>query len=112
MMIKMADYYTREELEALHPDGTVSIMVGHEVRLMTTQQWSAWIDGQVGQPKESGYNIDQAREKRDRLLASSDYRMVTDAPWDITAWATYRQALRDLPDDPAWPLVEFPDPPA
>jgi hypothetical protein len=48
------------------------------------------------------------REQRDLLLAGSDYRMVSDAPWDTTAWATYRQALRDLPTDPAWPDVDFP----
>ena len=48
---------------------------------------------------------------RDSLLADSDFRMVSDAPWDIDAWATYRQALRDLPADPTWPDVNFPDPP-
>lgn len=107
----MDEYYTREALEELYPDGTVNIMVGHEVRPMTTEEWSEWIDREVGQPTEIGYKIKQARQKRDRLLASSDYRMVTDAPWDITAWATYRQELRDLPDDPAWPDVQFPVPP-
>ena len=50
------------------------------------------------------------RAARDRQLAESDFRMVSDAPWDTEAWATYRQALRDLPADPAWPDVEFPCP--
>ena len=54
---------------------------------------------------------EQNRVKRDRLLELSDYRMVSDAPWDTTAWANYRQALRDLPTDPAWPDVDFPAPP-
>jgi len=52
-----------------------------------------------------------ARANRDMLLTASDWRVVADAPWDTTAWATYRQALRDLPADPNWPNVEFPDPP-
>jgi hypothetical protein len=55
--------------------------------------------------------IINARANRDMLLAASDWRVVADAPWDTTAWATYRQALRDLPADPAYPNVEFPDPP-
>ena len=48
------------------------------------------------------------RRDRDDALAASDFRMVSDAPWDTTAWATYRQALRDLPADPAWPDVDLP----
>lgn len=52
---------------------------------------------------------DQVRAERDSLLAQSDFRMVPDAPWDRDAWATYRQALRDIteqagfPQDVAWP---------
>lgn len=53
----------------------------------------------------------EKRSMRNKLLSDSDYRMVSDAPWDTAAWATYRQALRDLPADPAWPDVEFPTPP-
>ena len=37
------------------------------------------------------------RSYRDELLKASDFRMLEDAPWDKTAWAEYRQALRDLP---------------
>jgi len=47
----MADIYTRDELVALYPDGTVSVQVDDEVRPMTTDEWSAWIDGQVGMEK-------------------------------------------------------------
>lgn len=48
----MADAYTRDELVALYPDGTVDVQVNDEVRPMTTDEWSAWIDQQVGQPKD------------------------------------------------------------
>jgi hypothetical protein len=57
------------------------------------------------------YVWERLRLKRDRLLASSDHRMVTDAPWDNEPWAAYRQALRDLPNntsDPReaeWPVT-------
>jgi hypothetical protein len=50
----------------------------------------------------------QKRLERNDLLNQSDLKMLPDAPWDTTAWATYRQALRDLPADPAWPDVDFP----
>ena len=47
----MADTYTRDELVALYPDGTVNVQIDDEVRPMTTDEWSAWIDGQVGTDK-------------------------------------------------------------
>jgi len=47
----MAEYWTRDELVALYPDGTVSVQVDDDVRPMTTDEWSAWIDGQVGMEK-------------------------------------------------------------
>ena len=34
---------------------------------------------------------------RDLELANTDWTQLTDAPTDKTEWATYRQALRDLP---------------
>jgi hypothetical protein len=43
------------------------------------------------------------RHWRDTELARTDWTQVADAPVDQAAWATYRQALRDLPasnDDP------------
>lgn len=49
------------------------------------------------------------RIQRNRLLQASDWTQVPDAPVDQAAWATYRQQLRDLPentDDPrdvVWP---------
>lgn len=51
------------------------------------------------------------RYNRDRLLAASDWTQVSDAPVDQAAWATYRQALRDVPqqagfpDNITWPEV-------
>lgn len=74
------------------------------------------------------------REKRDKLLAESDARMCFDRmgleiPSGTTfsawlsflsglgsilsgAWASYRQALRDIPQQPGFPYnVEFPTPP-
>ena len=48
------------------------------------------------------------RHRRNVALAASDFRMVSDAPWDTAPWGAYRQALRDMTDtlDPrkaVWP---------
>jgi len=51
----------------------------------------------------------QVRSRRDSLLTESDWTQVADAPVDKTAWATYRQLLRDVtlqdefPTTIAWP---------
>ena len=56
------------------------------------------------------------RTRRNQLLKESDWTQVADSPCDTAAWATYRQALRDLPStgtDPealTWPTS--PDAPA
>jgi len=40
------------------------------------------------------------RSKRDRLLASCDWVMMSDSPIaDKTEWETYRQALRDITEN-------------
>ena len=52
------------------------------------------------------------RLHRNLLLAASDWAMAPDAPTDKTAWAAYRQALRDFPN--TWtpsPEANFPEEP-
>ena len=43
------------------------------------------------------------RAERDGLLMNSDWTQVDDAPVDKAAWATYRQALRDVPSQSGFP---------
>lgn len=52
------------------------------------------------------------RATRDRLLAASDFTQLADSPRDKTAWAAYREKLRDLPASVADPdAVAWPAPP-
>ena len=55
------------------------------------------------------------REERNQLLGESDYMILADAPVDETQkqeWTTYRQALRDIPQDYDSPdEVVYPDKP-
>ena len=53
--------------------------------------------------RETPMTADEAREHRDELLAVSDWTQVSDAPVDQAAWAIYRQALRDIPDQEGFP---------
>jgi hypothetical protein len=43
------------------------------------------------------YLVERMRLRRDALLVESDWAMIADTPTDKTAWAQYRQALRDFP---------------
>ena len=55
---------------------------------------------------------EQNRRVRDKLLADSDWTQMNDSPLaneTKTAWATYRQELRDLSDLDAWPNLDDAD---
>jgi hypothetical protein len=56
------------------------------------------------------------RTVRDGLLTKSDWTQTADSPLSgskKTEWATYRQSLRDLPENATLGMVvEFPDEPA
>jgi hypothetical protein len=46
---------------------------------------------------------------RNKELASTDWTQVSDSPANKSAWATYRQALRDLPESNSDPRkIELP----
>ena len=67
--------------------------------LTVEEAWSETIAGQVV-------------AKRNELLEASDWTQLPDTPADKEAWATYRQALRDLPEQTGFPLqVTFPSSP-
>ena len=52
------------------------------------------------------------RRQRTEKLANSDWTQVADAPVDKAVWATYRQALRDVPTQAGFPwTVTWPDAP-
>jgi len=45
----------------------------------------------------------EVRADRNRRLAASDWTQLSDAPVGQTAWAVYRQALRDVPAQTGFP---------
>ena len=53
-----------------------------------------------------------ARNQRDTLLTQTDWTQVADAPVDKAAWAAYRQALRDVPQQAGFPVtITWPEKP-
>jgi hypothetical protein len=78
-----------------------------------TASWVYWtyLDNEM-QGVPTDWVWERLRLKRDTFLAACDYRMITDAPWDVAPWVTYRQALRDLPKTTKDPrLAEWPEAP-
>lgn len=56
----------------------------------------------------------EVKAERNRLLSESDWTMLADAPvTDLgrVAWRAYRQALRDLPQQPGFPRIDWPKAP-
>ncbi|ACT08828.1 putative phage tail fibre protein [Dickeya chrysanthemi Ech1591] len=47
---------------------------------------------------------EDARRQRDNLLTASDWTQVSDAPVDQQAWRTYREILRQVPEQAGFPL--------
>ena len=52
------------------------------------------------------------RDDRNKRLTETDWTQVADAPVDKAAWATYRQALRDVPSQGGFPWdIQWPTQP-
>lgn len=52
------------------------------------------------------------RQERNRSLTDCDWTQLADSPVDKDAWATYRQALRDVPAQAGFPWnIDWPEKP-
>lgn len=92
-----------------------------DAALSALEPGAAIVAGPDGKPQVAVKAIDietaarLLRDKRDRLLRASDATQLPDFPMEAAqraAWATYRQALRDLPASiDNFDQVEWPTPP-
>jgi hypothetical protein len=72
------------------------------VREMTTEEVTQRFDSAAS----------AVREQRNNMLKDSDWTQITDATADKTAWAVYRQALRDVTAQAGFPwTITWPDAP-
>ncbi len=64
-----------------------------------------YINGQFVTPApDTSVQAAEVRAQRNALLSACDWTQLADAPVDDLAWATYRQALRDIPTQSGFPL--------
>jgi hypothetical protein len=49
------------------------------------------------------HTAEEVREMRNKKLVDSDWTQLADSQVDKQAWATYRQALRDIPTQSGFP---------
>lgn len=82
---------------------------------MQTWAWDAGLWRWVATPTAAAVAM-QVRAERDRLLAACDWRVARATETGVplaTAWVQYRQALRDVPEQPGFPhTVTWPALPA
>jgi hypothetical protein len=86
-------YVARDMFQDTTEDGVTTTKAEHEAA------YQASLDAKVAE----GH-----RTTRNKLLADSDWTQMNDSPLsneDKTAWATYRQELRDMSDLASWPNI-------
>ena len=96
--------------------GRGSVLSYWNTQKLGVQPTLASIDSQISDSEIESYRRWKIiRAERDKLLKESDYLILADAPVDETQkqeWTTYRQALRDIPQDYDSPdEVVYPDKP-
>lgn len=66
-------------------------------------------NGEFSKPVPPTPTAEEIRALRNTLLQQSDFSQLSDSPVDSVAWATYRQALRDITEQTGFPeVVEWP----
>ena len=90
-------YVARDMFADTTEDGVTTTKAEHEAAYQAT------LDAKTAE----GHRI-----TRNKLLDDTDWTQMNDSPLsneDKTAWATYRNELRNLPDDDAWPNLSDED---
>lgn len=83
------------------------------------EQSEHWIERWISTPatpeeiqERTDVEANAVRQERDRLLEECDWTQLPDTPVDPAAWTTYRQELRNVPQQAGFPWnVTWPVPP-
>ena len=75
--------------------------VTQNVRRIGADWTQSWTVEELSEESAS----ENIRGLRNQLLADTDYTQLADASGDTAAWATYRQALRDIPAQDGFPFT-------
>jgi len=76
-------------------------------------------ENQTAAEQEADYKVrkdaeqsENVRRSRNQMLSECDWTQLEDSPVNKTVWATYRQALRDMPSQEGFPWnVQWPEKP-
>ena len=71
------------------------------MREMNDTEYAAWVKNANDLERVQA----EVRAQRDSLLTASDWTQIPDVPVDKAAWATYRQSLRDIPQQSGFPTT-------
>ena len=99
------------ELDAPTFDKQTQKLVQDSTPTLVNNVWSlGWAVQTLSQAEQDAQNIAQAksvRTSRNDKLKDCDWTQIADSTVDKTAWATYRQALRDVTkqDGFPWPIT-------
>lgn len=97
-------------------NGCVDLTTTDGVVTAITPNVTAWNTWKATQPTQEEILATDARLTRDKLLTACDWTQVSDCPLgegDKLAWVTYRQALRDVPEQAGFPeTITWPEMPA
>lgn len=98
-------------METVLSDVSMPYITEADYQLALSEAWQ----GEVT-VEEVAETADEIRARRDRLLAATDWAVLPDSPLDaqsLEAVKTYRQALRDVPQQDGFPgTITWPEIPA
>lgn len=98
-------------METVLSDVSMPYITEADYQLALSEAWQ----GEVT-VEEVPETADEIRARRDRLLAATDWAVLPDSPLDaqsLDAVKTYRQALRDVPQQDGFPgTITWPEIPA
>jgi hypothetical protein len=99
-----------QKISGTDPDEWINwVEITNGAQLGWTHANGVWVE-----PEAPKVPIDEVRAERNKLLSTSDFTQLPDTPLSLEekeAWATYRQKLRDLPNnyEPSekvdWPVL-------
>ena len=93
----LSEAKTADTLKKVDDDGNVSfvpICPGN----IDYEEYLEWAKTNTANAVDSSLTWNDIRLKRDTLLMSTDWTMISDTSVDQSAWKTYRQTLRDIPE--------------
>ena len=106
---KIDPKYGNSSIDAVIDNENISIPIDEGNRHY--QEILEWVAEGNTIEEADGLTWDDIRAKRDGILTSTDWTMITGATVDQAQWAAYRQVIRDIPqtykdktpDDVVWP---------